>query len=648
MKKLIIIAILITGLLFGTGTMAQEVIVSERNELENNDINEFNQATSLEEEAASGELPSVEERLPEEPYVVKDREIGQYGGTLDVISLRPSVTYIDGRAMDSNSFLKPSPDGGEFLLNFAKKVEISEDTTTYTIHLRKGVKWSDGEPFTTEDIEFWYEDMLQNEEITPVIGDVWKTDGELFELNVIDDYTFEFIFSEPKPYFKPQIAHTFGAEPLVPKHYLKQFHPEYTDMEKIEAEAEEAGFDHWYEYFQDRALRASIIPGQPELPTLGPYTLVEKKSNRHIFERNPYYWKVDAEGNQLPYIKRIETEIVSDREVINGKIMSGEVDFEGAATDIRNYPMYKNYEDEGGYKTYLWNSGMGSEVVYMVNQTIEDENLRDIFQDKRFRRALSLGMDRDEISEAIYFGKAEPRQYTVLESSQYYEPEFAETYIEYNPDRAKELLDEIGIEDVDGDGWREGPDGEDFSFTIEYYDFETPKEPNVELVISFWQDLGLDVNSKAVSGELQGQRAPANMMDATVWHGDKASDVLFPMNNTFLIPGPPEWGASIWPDWGRWFETDGEEGSEPPAQVKELDSWYEDMIKEPDEEKRIELGKKILEAQAENLWAIGTVGDAPWPVIVKENLRNVPEDGLWVWDTFWSRTRDPSTFYFAD
>ncbi|MFW6309281.1 MAG: ABC transporter substrate-binding protein, partial [bacterium] len=255
-------------------------------------------------------------------------------------------------------------------------------------------------------------------------------------------------------------------------------------------------------------------------------------------------------------------------------------------------------------------------------------------------------IDREELNESVYFGRAKPRQYTVLKSSKYYKPEFEKAYIEYNPDKTKDLLDEIGLEDQDGDGWRELPNGKDFNFTIEYVDRVTPKAPNVELVIEYWKDVGIDVNAKQISAELQRQRAPANMMDCTIWNGDKATDILFPRAAQFFVPQPPGWERTIWPKWGRWLTTDGDSGEEPPAQIKELYNIWEEMIEEPDADRRIELGKEIAQMQADNLWVIGTIGEAPQPLIINKNLGNVPEDGLFVWDTLYTMRYDPEQFYF--
>jgi len=616
-------------------------------ELEAFAIETFGEAPGLASQVADGELEPVENRLPKDPYVVTAPEIGQYGGTAQLVTLRPRVTHIDGRIMDFVGILKPQADGGGNAINLARRVEVSEDASTFTIHLREGLRWSDGEPFTTADMMFWYDDYIHDEDLVPVISSNWQVEGEVADLTAIDDYTLEISFVGPNPFFEMRLAHTLGAEPLLPRHYLEQFHRNYRDIEELERMARDAGFDTWYELFFDKADRTAGLPNQPDLPTLAPYRLVRKDAERHVFERNPYFWKVDAEGNQLPYLDRIEVTLASERGMIDGMIVSGQLDYEGSATDIRSYPMYREFEDEGNYRALLWTSGMANEVVYQFNMTHEDPVMREIFQDFRFRKAMSLAMDRQEINEAIYFGNAEPMQFTVLDSSRYFEPEFAEAYVEHDPERAAELLDEMGLDQMDSDGFRLRPDGERLVITIEFFDFETPKLPNVELVTAHWQEVGVDVRMRAVSGELQDQRATGNLMDATIWHGDAGADTLFPFANHFMVPTTPQWSISTWPLWSRWVSTRGEDGEEPPEQIKELIGVFDQMLVEPDPDRRVELGKELARAQAENLWVIGTVGRAPWVLIVSNDLRNVPEEGIWVWDNLWTRSMNPSSFYMA-
>ncbi|MCD6082788.1 ABC transporter substrate-binding protein [Candidatus Aerophobetes bacterium] len=651
-RKLIVILLTGTLCLIGiTPVLAKGyATLAEYEKLTGNRIEKFNEAPMLRTLVAAGKLPPVEERLPEKDdiYVVEPIEkIGQYGGTIRTTTLTPEGYGDDNNLSIFTSPVKPTPDASSFIPEVAKDLVPSADYTVWTIHLRRGMKWSDGHPFTADDIMFWYEDVLLNKELTPIIGVPWKEKGEgLVKVEKVDDYTVKFKFPTPRPYFINRATHMGAWDLYLPKHYLKQFHPKYTPEKELEKKVKEAGFDNWWELFGKMNSHVWGQSTNPDRPTLAPYVMVQKTADRRVWQRNPYYWKVDTAGNQLPYLDGIVTKIVTNLEVVQGMIISGEIDFAGMQATIENYPMYKRNEKKGNYRIVLWTSGMGSDVIYMVNLTHRDPILRKIFQDVRFRRALSLAINRQEINRKIYFGKAQPRQYTNIESSQYFEPEFATAYIEYNPERAKALLNEMGLFDKDGDGFLERPDGKKLGFTIEYYEIETPKKPNVELVSQYWREIGIDVKVKPISGELAGQRAPANLMDCCLWHGDKATDVLFPIQPQFRVPTAPGWERTIWPAWARWFQTDGEAGEEPPDNIKELHNWWKKMLKEPDLQKRIELGKKILRSQAENLWCIGTIGKSPYPIILNKNLRNFPETGLWVWDTSWSCTRDPSQIFF--
>ncbi len=602
----------------------------------------------LEDAVAAGEMPPMADRIPTEPYVVEPIDsIGRYGGTLR--SVTPNVNSFgdDHLLMGfAVSWVKPDPDDQTLLPYFAKSFEPNEDKSAWTVTFRKGVKWSDGHPFSVDDVLFWYEDVLQNEDLTTTIGSPWRLYGEVVELERIDDYTVRFSWAGPFPYFPNYTVHHTGWSLVFPKHYLSQFHPDYVPEDELAAKIAAAGYERWYELFWNRNESWLAVPLNPDLPVLTGYKLASLEGDRRVYERNPYFWKVDTEGNQLPYVDRIDTQLVSDTEVAQGMIMGGAVDYVGMSADIRNFPLYRSYEEEGNYRTLLWTSGYSSEAVYFVNLTHRIPEIREIFQDVRFRRALSLAIDRQEISDTIYHGHAEPVQQTVLESSMFYEPEFATAYIEYDPDTANELLDEMGLDQRDASGWRLRPDGERLTFTIEYVDFETPKTPNVELVSQYWQEVGLDVRYREISGELQGQRAPGNLQDATFWHNGSATDVNFPIDPRHVVPVAPRWEECIWAEWARWFNTEGVEGEEPPDNIKQIRGWWDEMLVQPDLDRRIELGKKILAEQAENLWSIGTIGKAPQPIILNADIKNFPEDGLWAWGVLWNASHDPEQIYF--
>ncbi len=603
----------------------------------------------LEDLVAEGELPPMEDRLPADVLVVDTpHEIGQYGGTLNTatLSLLGWGDHVAGFNF-MGAMVKPAPGADGVVPSVAKELEYDEDMTVFTFHLREGMRWSDGEPYTTEDVLFWYEDVLFNEELTPTIPAHLRDEGEVAELEVIDDYTFKLSFVSPQPFF-PEILAFQGWWFVVPSHYVKQFHVDYADPDELQEMMDEHGFDAWYDLYDYKNEQIAQVPLHPDRPSLTAYHLAEITSDRLVLERNPYFWKVDSEGNQLPYIDRIIGNLVSDLEVAQGQILSGEIDFATRNVDIRNYPMYRQYEEEGGYRTLLWDQALGSEVIYQFNLTHEDPVMREIFQDKRFRQAMSLAMDRDEINDVVYYGQGLPRQFTVLPTSSYFQDEFGSAYADYDPERAGELLDEMGLDEMDSAGFRLRPDGDRLTFTIEYTSRPYPVLPNIELVTEFWRDVGIDARFQEISGELQTQRATGNMMDATIWGGDAVTDLMFPHNNHFLMPTLPSWGNTIWPLWSDWVATDGEDGEEPPEDIKHLIDLRARVLREPDADERHAIITEILEIQAENLWAIGTVGLSPRPIIANKNLGNVPEENLWAWDTYTGCHVHLETMFFQE
>jgi peptide/nickel transport system substrate-binding protein len=608
----------------------------------------YGEAPMLASRVEAGELPPVAERLPDEPYVVTPyEEIGRYGGTARVVCVGTNCGDVLLMQSGFNGWVMMNPNTGEIEPHLMRQVEVNDDFTSYTFYLREGLRWSDGVPFTTEDIAFWYNDVIRNSELTPSPPGALRLGGELAVLDLIDEYTFSLTFAGPKPFFLNQ-AHHSSAYWTTPKHYLSQFHIAYTDPVEVQAMATAAGFDNWFQLFGDKNRTSQNIPVNPDLPTMGSYVMLELTTELRRYERNPYYWKVDTEGNQLPYIDEIYAEVVADRELYQGRIITGEVTLAGLQTSISNFPLYRRFEDEGDYRVALFTSGMGADVVYQVNMTHSDETLREIFGDVRFRQALSLAINREEISQEVYFGRAEPRQYTLLEISRYYKPEYATAFTEFDLERARALLDEMGLQ-TDAQGRRLRPDNnQPISFTIEYFDIETPKTPTTELVAEYWGELGLNVSFRSISGELARERTVANLMDATLWHGDKATDVLFPVAANFFVPAPFYWEI-IWSSgWVPWFESGGQEGLEPPDNIKELRSWWDEILVADDQARIDELADKILQAQAENLWVIGTVGNAPHPVIVDNDLGNLPPDALWVWDTLWLSSHHPEQLFFRN
>jgi len=611
-------------------------------------IEKFNEAPMLRMRVAAGELPPVEERLPEDPVVVTPvKEIGQYGGTVQVFNIQ---VYNCGEVIQL-SRVEPlfwiAPDTKTIVPNLADKWEFSEDGKTLTIHLHKGIKWSDGVPFTTDDIMFWYKDVLLNKELTPAIPSILRPGGEVIKVEKVDDYTFRMHFAIPYPFMEILIvnANTMGWMLPIPAHYLKKFHIKYNP--KADELAKENGFDYWYQYFGDRNSNWCGVPRTPGRPTLQAFRPIEKTTESLVFERNPYYWKVDPEGNQLPYFDRIVTTKVANTEMYNAKIVSGQADYGAFFASLDNYPLYKESAEKGGYHVYLWPSNY-SGINYEPNQTCRDPILRKIFQDVRFRRALSLAIDRDDINESIYFGLGTPRQMTVTPETSYFEPRFAQAYIEYDPDRANQLLDEMGLEWDEKHEYRLRPDGKILSWTVEFYPFaEVPGAiPMAELIKGYWKKIGIKINLKQETGELLSQRAAANFVDMQFWEGDKVTEIGFTGFPEFFVPYIVDWSATWAVEWARWYQSEGKEGEEPPEKIKRLLEWYEKMIAARSHQERVEYGKKILASQAENLWTIGTVGLVPQPIIARKNMKNIPEKGIYGWDTLYTAPFHPEQFFY--
>lgn len=581
-------------------------------------------------------LPPVEERLPLDPVVVEPLEsIGRYGGTATIVhadwwtffNVEPPLTI--------------GADLRTFLPNLVESFDLSADGRRLTLKIREGIRWSDGHPLTSDDFAFTFEDLWLNEDWAPVTDRVVV--GGSFEK--IDDYTFAYVFDRPNPLFVNYLAQ-YGNFFVDPKHYFKQFHPKYVDEETLDARIRAMGFVTWNSFIS--ANRLERIDESADLPTLRAYR-IERRTPMHVrYVRNPYYFKVDPAGQQLPYIDVVESQVVENAEVIAAKAATGQLDFAGFALRTQDIPLLKMGERTQQTKVLIWQRLQSSDVALQFNFNHEDSRLRELFWDVRFRRALSLAIDRDEINTVIYFSRATPRQVTAHPTSSFYEPAWATVDAEYDPDRARSLLDELGLVDSSDDGLREFADGTPLVLTIEFYDFETPKGMTMELVTQYWREIGIDLRVKLVNGDLQHARAIAGQMQMTLWHADRVTDILLPLVPDWWVPRSVGWDRTMWNDWARWYMTDGEIGEEPPALVQELQRWTDEMRFTTDPARRVELGKNILRVGAENLWVIGTVGLAPQPIVVSSALKNVPREAIWGWDNRWTLAYHPVTWYFGD
>lgn len=582
-------------------------------------------------------LPPVEDRLPDDPPVIEPFEsIGHYGGTAR-ITLGDSWQFFNWE-----SALTISADMRGILPNIARSFDVSEDGKTTTIRLRKGMKWSDGHPLTSDDFEFTFNHIWLDKEYSPITSR--HIQGGRFEK--IDPLTFRYVFDRPNPLFINLIAQ-YGNFMVDPKHYFRNWHPAFVDRDELNERIKERNILNWRTFVD--AQRNARIEESRDVPTLRAYQVVSRTPSMVRWERNPYYHKVDPAGQQLPYIDAIEAEVILDNgELVTAKASTGQLDFAAFALRTQDLPLLKLGEQAGLVDVHVWTRLHTSDVIIQLNYNAEDERLRELYWDKRFRQALSLSINRPEMNEMIYFGRGVPQQASAHPSSVFYDPAFARAYAEFDPDRANALLDDLGLVDVTGDRLREYPDGEPLIITMEYLDFETPKAISMELVSTYWRAVGIDIRLKLVSRALQSARAQAGKMQMTLWHADKVTDVLFPIHPIWYAPMYNGWDNAMWNDWARHFLTEGSVGELPPPPIRQLQDYSDRMRHALDPAERIEAGRDLLRSTAENTWSMGTVGLAPHPVVISKRLKNVIPDGIWGWDNRWTLSYHPSTWYLDD
>lgn len=586
-------------------------------------VSKFQEAPMLAELVKAGKLPPVEERLPIRPGVLPVMEsIGNYGGALrrgfSGVSDRWGPTKLGDRGMawfDKDLALQP---------RLAESWEINEDATEWTFYLREGTKWSDGTPLTTADVEWWYKYEIMDKTLNPNVPAQWRTGpnpGVPMELEVIDDFSFKLKFAHPNPMFIYRL--TRGIT-MTPGFYMQKYHMDLVeDKAALEAEVKEKGFDSWDKYFLDDRNRWEL---NPERPSLMPWLSVNTLSSElFLMERNPYFFATDPEGNQLPYIDKIQHRLFESVETLNLWIVNGEIDFQARHTSFGNYTLYKEGEAKGDYRVLL---GIhANHLAIQPNHTTRDPKLREFFRNRDVRIALNLAMNREEMNELVWDGMLKPRQYSPLPfSPQYYEPA-EKAYIEYDPDRANEILDSLGYDQRDAEGFRMWKDGSGpITFNIEgTAQTGTPDEDTVLIAIENLRDIGIKAAYRSVERSLYTEHYESNDIEAAFWGGDRTVLPLVPEAIIFR-------GVQIDRPWAcayglYWNDPNDPNAEEPPEDyfVKKIwDIWAEVAV-EPDPAKQTAKFQEILQIWAEEVPMIGLLGETPSPCIVKNGLRNFVE-----------------------
>lgn len=596
-----------------------------------NRIEGFGEAPVLAALVAEGALPPVEERLPVDVQVVRPRdEIGSYGG----IMRGAGSSEEPGSAIESSNQTMGSypPDTRAIYPNLIKAWEAADDYTSLTITLRAGMKWSDGSPVTVDDFRFWYEDVLLNPEITPRVNSRWRPGGEVMAMTVVDDATIRYSFAAP---FYSVFESWAFQRPVFPREYLKQWHAAHNPQ--ADAKAREEGFDSWWKAFQDHEGGAVGKRSDPDRPSLHPWNVTEIGPASRLYERNPYYFKVDVAGNQLPYLDAVQiTQFSQPNQTIPLRAMSGEIDLQTDHLAMADFPVYKENESTGDYQVYLFpflSKGFAAGVA--LNYTHKDPVLREIFNDIRFRQALSLAIDRDDITNTFFFGRTVPHVAPVPPTWTGFEDWMRTYYAEFDLQRANALLDEMGLQWDGNEQWRLRPDGKIVEFegmwVAEWFSYF---EGLVQMLSKQWEAVGVKMNPKFVVEEAAANIAIDNDQDALI--GGNATSTEFRARGAEPVTLRPAWHwysccALAAAPWRLWHDTDGAEGIEPPQEIKDLFTISEEWRNTPrGTERYAELSHQMIKTNVENLYFFGTVSIPPKVVLVSDRLGNMQRDGGFV------------------
>lgn len=626
----------------------------------------YNEAPELEALVESGELESLEERLPENPLVLEPlSEIGEYGGTWQRITVYDEWQGLR-MSMYGFSYLRWEDDGLEIKPNLVEDWEANEDMTEWTLHFREGIRWSDGEPLTVDDVLYWWEDLVKNQDST-VTAPSWSiAGGEQMEVEKIDDFTITLKYIEPVVTLPEQLATwpDSGTAPIpmviAPKHYLSQFHPDYSDeYDDFEVHEEK---EEWFT--------------NPEAPVLSEWVPVRYEPGELlVLERNPYYYAVDPEGNQLPYIDGIRVERVSESEIMGLRMMQGGSDFQiRPGLSLSDVSLLRQNEEDYNFETLMYDSGSGTGTALLFNHNHYEDEKHDLFRDRDFKRAVSHAINRDRISNMVHYSQGELSTGTLSPKSPYFHTEEGEVLYdrwknlanEYNPEKAAGLLDEIGIVDQNDDGWRDLPSGEPLEIEIlQNVNAGQTETDTLEIIEENWADIGIKAEINPVSAANHTTIVEEARFDLWVYGISEGDPLLHPGG---VVPHETSNYAPLYGAWNARIgtgvlteeldkdprdRTPPRQEPDPDSPYAELYNLYSEAMVTTDEDERYELMYDLIDIHIEEgPFFIGTVSNLPTIGVVSDRMKNVPrhEDlalGGYVapWIMSYSAILNPATFY---
>lgn len=669
---ILVVLVLLTMLLASCGTPAATPVPEEEQEATNEPVAEeptaapearFQEAPMLAEKAATGDLPPVDERLPENPRVIKalTDEQGVYGGDLRIGFQGSSPEWgfaLFLAAWEGLVQWTPAFDGYEN--NLAESIDVSDDVTEYTIHLRKGLKWSDGDPYDADDIMFYIEDVLQNKDISPdgAIADWLPSDmKDDFKAEKIDETTVKFIFPKPYGAFLYWLAGWQGRYfTMYPKHYLSQFHQEYNpDVDEL-VEADGSVAD-WVALFFKKGPDNWGNPlrwyDNTEMPSMYPWITTQPlgTGTQIRMERNPYYWKVDEQGNQLPYIDTLLGISYQDNESRVLAMLNGDVDYIKDPGN-ENRVLFHDAVDEGKpiYIKYPQSDGANTASIHF-NQTYDDPVKAEVYGSKDFRIGMSYAINRPEMIEIVFAGQGEPAQVAPLKDSLFYVEGMDTQYTEYDVEKANEYLDKV-LPDKDAKGMRLDKNGKPFQIVFGVQNdtsFGTQYVQISELLIGYWKEVGIEVQLNSMPGEQYDENKKKNLIEACLWTGEGGAGVTPILDPRYYVP---LMGSGVFNQtWGFWRVPDPTETSvsaEPPQWAKDAYAKYEDVLAQPTFELQVEKMLVVLEEAKERFYVIGISRPASMYYPFSTRLHGIPETWFDGWNEGSTKIQYPEQWFIQE
>jgi peptide/nickel transport system substrate-binding protein len=614
----------------------------------------YKEAPMLADLVKAGKLPPVDQRLPENPAVVEAAEIGQYGGIWRRGFLGPSDFNGIARVI-YDALVIFSPDGGSVVMKYAESVTPSPDYKSWTVKLRKGSKWSNGDPFTTDDIMFWHKDALQNKDLTPSLpGWMQNKDGSLAEVKQVDDVTVQWNYKEVHTTFLFELANAeYGDKNIpcfLPSKFLKQFHASYAKKEDLDKAVADAKFKTWAELF-----RLKISPyDTPERPGMAAWVAAPgSRISDQIFKlvRNPYFVGVDKAGNQLPYMDGVDLKFFADVNALNLAAIAGELDQQERHVQLVNFPVLKETSQKTGkYNIYLWSSLGGADADVIFNQTYtKDPELGKVLANKDFRIAMSYAINRKQIQESAFLGTGEPRQPVPKKGHPYYPgDEYAYKYIENNPTLANQMLDKIGLDKKDSEGYRLLPNGKRVAIELSVVAVFGSWPDIAQLIAKDLQKVGIQLIVQIRERALHFSLRESNDLQAEMWNQDTAG---FPFTGStkYDVRSGIYGNITYGPLWYNWVKTGGKEGVEPPDYMKKMMQLV-DHAKTVGPADQAKDAQEIMKIWVDNMVEIGTVGLTATDqgvAVVNAKMKNVPQNLTKDWPLRSPGNGRPETWFFV-